>query len=646
MLKRLLPLLLILCLMLVSCTTPPAETTAPPTADNGNNNGQNNNNNNNNNVNNPKPVVDVAGVEKDPLGALADASQKTEGVIQDDAKIFDIILGALTEGTTTVTLSSPELLGQMGMNPEAPVSVMLKSDIANGKLYLNALDGMAELYLDGSKLGVQSEALFGFAGTYFADLSDEAKLKTFVEMLMEMFMPAEPAPVDDFTIPDDSGELPADGELGFDPAIIEMYAEQIKAILAALEDYELDIEGIKKAVLDNLKPVVGAEDVKIGGTTVKCISVTYTVDTDTLCDIITAVMAEIEIPADVLDIVNAMVGSEMTEAQIREILAQAVAQIRDGMKAEVAPKVVIKSLINAFTGKMHGMKITVDAKSTSEDYDIEKDEFITVTEDNTFTCELLYADAGREMNFSVKSGDEINAIKASFYRQVNGYDVTYTAKLETEADGEKMILEAPMVYNTKTGVITVTLKMTEGGESEMIIITGSAKAEGNTATFTVDTVTVTEQTLNIGLALTFTKGLSTPITIPATATDITGLTPDDIAELMAQMENGLIFRLIGNMGGGNGELVSGMVPDGRYVYTDPEVGTVFAYEFEGNTFSAYADDRLVASAVYEIVDDQIIAYAIGADGTVSDTPNATDFAMGDGYVIINGAICYLTVPVA
>ncbi len=646
MFKKLLPLLLILCLMLTSCTTP-VETTGT-TAAGGDNIGENNNNNENNENNDPTPdptpVIDVAGVEKDPLGAIDDATEKTEPVIQDDAQIIEIITGALTEGTTTVTLSSPELLAMMGLS--APVSATLKSDIANGKLHLSApnfLDAedpsaLIDLYLDGSKLGVQSEALFGFAGTYFADLSDEEKLSAFVEMLTALFTGdsgdsegTDIAPLNETSDSDITvDELPAEGETGFDPAIIEMYIQQLEAILATLEGYELDMEAIEAAVLGNLTPVVKAEDVKIGDTTVKCIGVTYTIDIDTICDIATDVFAEIEIPAALLDELNSMLGSAMTEEEIRTMVAETIEQVRVQLKEEMAPTIVVKTLINAFTGKLHGIDLSINATLSSDEYDYETDETISVTRDTTMTVEVLYADAGREITFSLKDGETLTSMKASLYRKVNDCDVTYTASLEVLVEGDSVKLEIPMVYNTETGVITVTLKMTADNETQMIILTGSAKAEGNTATFTVDTIAVEEQTLNIGLALTFTKGLDAAISIPADATDITTLTEDEIMELLAQMENGLIFQLIG---GSQGELV-GLIPDGTYSYTN-EGGLTMSYVFEGSMLDVYMGSTWLSTAYYEIDGDQIIVYPI-TDGEISDEGDPNFFEMGDGYIIIGG----------
>lgn len=631
--------MLILCLMLASCTTP-VETT-DTTAAGGNNIGENNNNENNDQTPDPKPVVDVAGVEKDPLGAIGNATEKVDPVIQDDAKIVEIIMGALTEGSTTVSLSSPELLAMMGLS--SPVSATLKSDIANGKLHLSApnfLDAedpsaLIDLYLDGSKIGVQSEVLFGFAGTYFADLSDQEKLGAFVEMLMALFTATpeepdntDPAPIDNIDPEFGVDELPAEGEAGFDPAIIEMYIQQLEAILATLEGYELDMEAIEAAVLGNLTPVVKAEDVKIGDTTVKCIGVTYTIDIDTICDIITDVFAEIEIPADLLEIINGMMGSAMTETELRTMVAEVIEQVRTQLKDEMAPKIVVKTLINAFTGKLHGMTLSIDAKLTSEEYDYETDEIVSVTRDTTMTVEVLYADAGREITLTVKEGEDVTSMKASLYRKVNGYDVTYTAGLEVVNDGETVKLEIPMVYNTKTGVITVTLKMTANSETQMIILTGSAKAEGNTATFTVDTIAAEEQILNIGFAVTFTKGLDGAITIPADATNITTLTEEGIMELLAQMENGLIFQLIG------GAQDPAMVPDGTYSCTNEE-GLTMSYVFEGNMFTAYMGSTPLGNAFYEIDGDQIIAYMI-VDGVPSEEGEPASFEIGDGYIIIGG----------
>ena len=157
---------------------------------------------------------------------------------------------------------------------------------------------------------------------------------------------------------------------------------------------------------------------------------------------------------------------------------------------------------------------------------------------------LLFSENTVSMTATSKVGEETSEIKGTLSKRVDGDKVTYT--LEGLTNGVKTA-GATLLYNKKSGDVILSAKSYDGDKETVVLeIKGSLKKDAKGTVITVDSYKAGAVTVELGLTLSFRKDAEMPA-FPKDAEDVLTMDEEDYAELLDEMQNGILGLLL--MGG-------------------------------------------------------------------------------------------------
>ena len=433
-------------------------------------------------------VTDPEEIKKNPIKYLGDSFNNAAEIFAgDDAGISEIVAGAFNGGSVNVKWDAPASLiamygmPQLGIDETLYFGKDMSSLVSDTKVNVAGEQYTAMLYATTSLMAIGGNILGGdtykvdvfnfsekFAESSLAELAGEEFTEIYTEML---------------------------GEMEAFLAQMEGQANQ------TMEEYQKRLS----RYLSALKQTVTASG--------DSIVVSYVIDSAA----IEALMKEV-----VKDIPDAD-----TKAMIESTLPQ--------LKATV---------------DMVGLNLKLDVNVSTKTGAVSSMEL-----SGTFGTEETM---GGQAKISAKTTYASDAIKAAIELTYQGdtaglyYDMTkknegdnavYTAKLHVKATagvtgGEAIdadIIEATYTYNKRSGDFELKASVISGKGSATTKISaslkGSIKKNGESATITLDSVGAMGVSIELGVAVTFTKTATAPA-IPENAKDILDITQADLEKLM------------------------------------------------------------------------------------------------------------------
>ncbi len=578
--KKLLPmLLLILCLVFTACTGD-ATTTQKP--DGG-----------------KTPSVDVSGVKKDPLGAIAQAIQNTVSKqVTDETGLGAVIEETLADGTVSVHFASDMLFSQMGLEDVAAMdAVWYTKALTQNALQFTLTDAeggesSVGIWVGPEAIAVNGDLIFGDETAYqlnLSDLSDVAWLMSLADILSQY-----------------SAEIPNSDQLG---SVLD-YVEQMGSV--DLSGFLADTAWITD-VITAIQPTIKAE----GANAV----LTYNLSVDNLAKVAKTLINKLPITDELVAQICEMLDYDaMTVKDLRDYLNTMIDEAITEIKKEVNLSCTLKFAINV--AKQTLANITLDMKSSEKG---SKDA-------QTIKLSCDFTDSGITAKLKINTEGETVDMTYSVNKKTEGDKITNTAKWVATIDGETGSITATQTYNKKSGEFGLSVNANIPSDEAINATLGykgkiTKAADKTTIALTnvfVQGVGEADISINLDLSVTLQKGAVIPA-MPENAIDVKTLTPEEIEAILESLG-----------------LSKSMDMWETYVYSD-EDGT-YTLDFYGDQLCSIAE--LADGSYIELWSDFTIADgyiyfsfdpSMEGEGTIFKNEVVTFVFNDDGSITVDGA---------
>ena len=519
-------------------------------------------------------------LEKDPTTALGTAlDNASSSFFTDDADIGGIIADALKEGKLEISFDGGDIAEDVEVNETIYFNQKDKQYVSDTTVSFDGEEIFGRIFINDKGFAVSSEDLLGSDKTLLVDLS------TIGDAFEDGFL----------------GEMIDDDEII--DMLVELFDYTAEQYALAFSDDAEERNAQMNEMLALLRPTTTTEKIDINGDSVKCVIVTYTIDNDTIADLF-----EYSI-----ELLPEMYLEEMGVSA--DDIDEMIDELNEVAEIDLTATVAINKKQNAIAKIDFGG--TVEIEGTAIEADIE----------------AVFSETAITMTAEIEGDEFAVAVTADLTKEETKEGVEYALELNVEYnDAEINLLNLTYTYE-KSGDFTVEADIYnfEGGKDRYeATITGKVTSEKKSAEILIDSFALDlggeEIEAEFELAFTFYKEAEIP-EIPSDAIDIADMDEEDWAELIEEIEDGMLGALIG---GGSTSLLEGTYAatvDGQLEIIDIFGGTSGDLCVEiGDTITWYT---------YEL-NDSMTEITLTYDGSESVPPMTLSFSYGDGYIVING----------
>lgn len=504
--------------------------------------------------------VDTGAAEANANAVLGDAMAKSE-LFRDESGLDEVLKKAMKAGAveiawegSSVDRSYPDVKATLYLDSEGKKAV-LDASLA-GNIMGEETEAAACLYLSGETLMLHSPSLLGTDRTLA--LNAATVEKKLADSAIADLLPSDDAETDEAT-------------------------EAIKGLFAALDNCfstasaknEKDADAFMNGIYACLDQRVGEGTAKnADGKETACVTLTYTVNEETLARVADYLMETErngETDAD---------GEEKEEAPGADFTVCVYIEKSSGALVSVIAEGEVRREDYVYGGDF-GLSLadaTEDWEAEdweaedweAEDWEAEDwaDEDLGLGDgwfegdidlDDSWeglfgetvivTCEvsasLLFSDSAIVATVSQTEDGETSTSELSLSKKTEGQTVSYT--LQTLV-GDKKTMDTVLSYDKKSGALALDTKSydDEGEPVDTLSVKGSLVNGDSGSVLTVDSYQFGAVTVQLGLKLSFLTRAEMP-EFPTDATDILEMTEEELAELTEDMQGGLLGMLLAGM---------------------------------------------------------------------------------------------------
>ncbi len=446
-------------------------------------------------------------LEKNPSEALDEALSNTySDFFEDELGIYEVLKKTDEKNSVELYFESDDLMGK----DLTRVSATLYSDLKNTKYVFDASAAYkgdtlnARINLDKEGVVVSGKSLFG------ADSAYALKYDSLINKLESS----------------DLGKLlQIDAQTADDIADIFTKVKETldKSKKESLDDYE---DMMNKIFGELLKQAVSEEKIEnADGKNVSCVVVSYTVNNET-------------IQAVISHVIDTYYGD--AKSSIEDAIGMSFADFYKEMNASVEIDLTAKLYINKKANTV--AKITLDGKV------LDKTE---ASGSAKVSAVVMLSEEKISLKGEVKADDETASIDLVLEKKVDGKNITYTLKADAGTGSTSInVLNAELAL-TKDGALTLNADVYNDGDSRTTFnVNGKFEVEKKSVKFEINEVKTKDATVKFTLGLVITADADIP-EAPADAKDILTLTEKELTDMLDDIAESPIGKMISDMFGGN-----------------------------------------------------------------------------------------------
>lgn len=451
-------------------------------------------------------------LEKDAQGVITDAIGRAYASFFDmEPRVTEVAEKALGGGSMRFSLAGKTLLGDAIGKIEMTTyfNAEDRRSVVDALVNYEGEDLTLRTHCDKNSLAFVSEDVFG-SGTAYAI--------SFSTLLTDL---------------DNSALLEMMGMSDTDLAELKDALSAMDDMMEGLEKTEEELARIYNEVLETLLPVVGTEDVAVGEKSTACVTVTYTINNDTLKNAATL-----------------WIERMVTDAEDR---ACAISDLEESLaEADGEYEMIIKLYVGKKSRSL--VKMTLESETVkSEDWgelDGVSDE--DYTERTTQTMELLLSATEISLTGNGKTSawylDEDSTTAYAFKLKKSGTanQVAYDFTASLTEDGETVEpMSAKLTYQKQSGDFTFTITVVEDEAEEPTVLTflGKITVSEKEAVIAINSVTAEDVTIAFQASITYIAEAETPAA-PENAKNILTLSEEEVNTFFEDFSQSNLYQII------------------------------------------------------------------------------------------------------
>ncbi len=366
---------------------------------------------------------------------------------------------------------------------------------------------------------------------------------------------------------------------GDTPAEVEDTIAQIKN---ALDNFEMPSIELDPSILEDIQEICNDLNMTVTEETVDgvdCFVVTVTINNENIKTVVNKFMdIMMEFEGEML---KKMVGAfsnylpmspdemlDQLEAEMNAMIDEMFAAMDENLDIDISIKTNINKETSTYTSIVIDGKIANPAADEGDSYD--ETGIMSGLEVNgvlSFTNDKIALDVD-----VIVDGNEDNSVGADFEITKSEKDGVTTYKANAGAYFKDMgetvfdsdVINATFTYNKNNGEFSFAAEVgtdVDDGETIVFIIDGKYKADNNTVTFELNSITVDSFSVRFRFAVIINAKADIP-EVPADAKDIVDLTEEEIMEIMEEVQNSPLVALINKISASQPQ------PEPDYGYND------------------------------------------------------------------------------